>query len=291
MTDESDSLKLALRGSSPDDLSQPPPLRLSSKAALFLDFDGTLVDIAAHPDHVEVARALPGLIETLGEQLEGRLALVSGRALEALDRLLGPVDVAMAGSHGGEFRPCRNAEIHPLADPLPETIARPLGAFARDNGELLVEHKPFSMAVHYRGQPEMRAPLLALAHDLAEAHGAGVKDGKMVVEVVMPGSDKGSAVARFMDMPRFAGSTPYFIGDDVTDEDAFKAVTAMGGEGILVGPMRQTAACWRLESVEEVHAWLTRALADADADADIPAGAAGKSPDTEIAGQAGERPE
>jgi trehalose 6-phosphate phosphatase len=264
MTDECDSQKLALRTSPSGDLPQPPPLRTSVEAALFLDFDGTLVNIAPHPDQVEVVRSLPGLIRDLGDALNGRVALISGRALSALDKLLGPIDIAMAGSHGGEFRPAGSREVHPLANPLPVGISAPLARFARENGELLVEHKPFSMAVHYRGHPAMHEPLLAIASDLAASHGAKIKDGKMVVEVVMPGSDKGSAVSRFMEMPLFAGATPYFVGDDVTDEDAFSTVTQFGGGGILVGAMRPTAALWRLGSVEAVHSWLFAALAGTD---------------------------
>lgn len=258
MSDESDSL--ALPKAPTRDLPPPPPLRPLPKVALFLDFDGTLVDIAPRPDLVKVGQSLPTLIERLAERLDGRVAVISGRAIEVLDHMLGPIDVAMAGSHGGEFRPSGNEEVHPLADPLPDSIARPLGAFAREHGDLLVERKPFSMAVHYRDHPGMREPLLAAARGLATDHGAGVKDGKMVVEVVMPGSDKGSAVAKFMEMPAFAGARPYFVGDDVTDEDAFLAVAQLGGGGILVGTMRETFAQWRLESVEAVHAWLQDGL-------------------------------
>lgn len=256
MTDERDSLMPALRGIAAGDLPQPPPLRSTADTALFLDFDGTLVEIVARPDRVQVARSLPPLIEDLSHRLGGRLALVSGRALEALDRLLGPIDVAMAGSHGGEFRPAGSTEVHPLAEPLPDGIALPLGRFARAHGELLVERKPFSMAVHYRDHPAMREPLLAEARRLAAGHGAGVTEGKMVVEVVMPGSDKGNAVASFMAMALFAGTRPYFVGDDATDEDAFRAVACYGGGGVLVGAMRPTAARWRLDSVQSVHGWL-----------------------------------
>lgn len=258
MSDESDSL--ALPKAPARDLPPPPPLRPFPKVALFLDFDGTLVDIAPRPDLVKVARTLPVLIERLAERLDGRLAVISGRALDVLDAMLGPIDVAMAGSHGGEFRPSGDEAVHRLADPLPDSIARPLGAFAREHGDLLVERKPFSMAVHYRDRPAMREALLAAAHDVAARHGAGIKEGKMVVEVVMPGSDKGSAVVKFMGMPLFAGARPYFIGDDATDEDAFREVTRFGGGGVLVGAMRATSARWRLESVAAVHAWLRGGL-------------------------------
>lgn len=257
MTDERDSLELAWRGPASDDLPLPPPLRISGETALFLDFDGTLVEIAARPDLVKVARALPALLEGLGEKLGGRLAIISGRALEAVDHLLGPINVAMAGSHGGEFRPAAGSEIHPLADPLPESIAAPFARFASDNGELLAERKPFSMAVHYRGRPEMHEPLLAMARDLASQHHAAVKDGKMVVEVVMPGSDKGSAISRFMEMPLFAGTTPCFVGDDVTDEDGMRAALAVGGEAVKVGP-GDSVARYRLGAPGDLARWLAR---------------------------------
>ncbi|KHK90069.1 trehalose phosphatase [Novosphingobium malaysiense] len=244
------------------DLPPPPPLRISPQTALFLDFDGTLVDIADHPDEVVVARSLPGLIEALSRRLEGKLALVSGRSLEALEAMLGPIDVAMAGSHGGEFRPAGGGEVHPLADPLPGAVVETLSRFAEANGGLLVEPKPFSVAVHYRRHPDAKAGLLACAGQVAEERGLKMKHGKQVVELVMPGSDKGSAVSRFMDLAEFAGTSPLFVGDDVTDEDAFRAVSDFGGTGVLVGPMRKTAASWRLPDVVAVHDWLSRALAE-----------------------------
>ena len=260
MTDPSDNLSLADHGADGRDLPQPPPLRITPQTALFLDFDGTLVDIADHPDDVVVARALPGLIEALSQRLEGRLALITGRSLSALEAMLGPVDVAMAGSHGGEFRPAGGGEVHPLAEPLPEAVVTSLSRFAQANGGLLVEPKPFSVAVHYRRHPHALEGLLACAESLCAAHGLKLKHGKQVVELVMPGSDKGSAVAGFMALDRFAGTTPFFAGDDVTDEDAFRAVAECGGCGILVGPMRETAAVWRLSGVAAVHAWLSKAL-------------------------------
>ncbi|MCJ2180530.1 trehalose-phosphatase [Novosphingobium album (ex Hu et al. 2023)] len=260
MTDPSDTTSLAEHGAEKRDLPQPPPLRITPRTALFLDFDGTLVDIADHPDAVVVARSLPALIEALARRLDGRLALVSGRSLGALEALLGSLDVAMAGSHGGEFRPAADGGIHALADPLPDGIVDALSGFAQANGGLLVEPKPFSVAVHYRHHPHARDDLLACAEGLATAHGLKMKHGKQVVELVMPGSDKGSAVASFMELDGFIGTQPLFVGDDVTDEDAFRAVARFGGNGILVGPMRATAATWRLADVAAVHEWLAAAL-------------------------------
>lgn len=248
-------------GPSGQDLPQPAPLAATAPAALFLDFDGTLVDIAGHPDDVLVAAGLPALLGALSERLDGRLAIVTGRSIAALEALLGPVDVAIAGSHGGEFRRARSAGVEPLAAALPAEVLLAVERFAQGNGGLLVEPKPFSVAIHYRRHPGVLDALLAFAHDLGAAQGLAVKHGKQVIELTMPGSDKGTATRRFMALPAFAEATPLFLGDDVTDEDAFHAVRALGGHGVLVGPMRPTAASFRLPDVAAVHAWLKAALA------------------------------
>jgi hypothetical protein len=145
------------------------------------------------------------------------------------------------------------------AEPLPAPVCHALQAFAQDNGGLVFEAKPYSAAVHDRDRPHVADDLAAFAADLAAQHGMGLKHGKMVIELTMPGSDKGTAVARFMELPPFAGTRPLFIGDDVTDEDAFAAVRDFDGGGILVGPIRPTHALWRLDSVADVHTWLENA--------------------------------
>lgn len=204
---------------------------------------------------------MPDLIRTLSRKLKGRLAIISGRALADLDRHLGPLDVAMAGSHGGEFRQTGSSRVQLLADPLPERAAMSLRAIAEDLGGLLVETKPSSAAIHYRSRPEVEAEVVARTVSLAAESGLVVKRGKMVAELMMPEADKGAAVRRFMAMAPFSGTRPLFIGDDITDEDAFRTVSDLGGAGILVGPQRETAALWRLPCVAGVHAWLKAAIA------------------------------
>ena len=238
------------------ELPAPELLAVGTGISVFLDFDGTLVEIAEHPENVVVAPELPGALTALARKLEGRLAIVSGRSLATLDRLLGPLPVAMAGSHGGEFRPAGASSPEALAAPLPDPVRDALADYAGENGGLIFEAKPFSAAVHYRTRPEVGEALFAFAKRLAAENGMHVKHGKMVVELTMPGSDKGNAVARFMERSPFAGTRPLFAGDDVTDEDAFTAVRRFGGGGILVGPTRPTQALWRLDDVAAVHHWL-----------------------------------
>lgn len=239
-----------------DGLLAAPPKMVGARLSLFLDFDGTLVEIAERPQDVIVAPGLPGALEALRDRLDGRLAVISGRSLAVLDELLGGTTIAMAGSHGGEFRTAGAIHAEALAEPLPRPLCEALAAFAEQNGPLVFEAKPCSAAVHYRDRPQMGDTLFAFAVELGAKYGAHVKHGKMVVELTMPGSDKGNAVNRFMSMAPFAGSRPLFVGDDVTDEDAFAAVRRFDGGGILVGPMRPTHALWRLNDVAAVHRWL-----------------------------------
>ncbi len=82
----------------------------------------------------------------------------------------------------------------------------------------------------------------------------------MVAELCTPGLDKGAAVRAFMDEAPFAGALPVFVGDDLTDENGFRAARALGGVSILVGPLRATDADMRLDSVPAVRGWLEAAL-------------------------------
>ncbi|WP_260926845.1 trehalose-phosphatase [Novosphingobium sp. 9] len=256
MTHPSETFSRAGSDAAVADLPPPPPLTVSSETALFLDFDGTLVEIADHPDLVRVPEDLGARIEALSRRLEGRLAIITGRSIQALEALLGPLDVAIAGSHGGEFRETGTSAVVPLAEPLPARAVEGLRAFSEANGGLIVEAKPFGVAVHTRTHPHLLDQLIELTESLAAELGIKTKRGKQVVELVMPGSDKGSAVDKFMSLPLFAGTKPLFLGDDVTDEDAFKVMERHGGAGVLIGPPRATAAHWRLNSVAAVHDWL-----------------------------------
>jgi trehalose 6-phosphate phosphatase len=236
----------------------PPPLAEIDRAALFLDFDGTLVGLAARPDDISVPSQLPALLERLAVRLGGRLALLTGRALADLDSHLACA-FAAAGSHGLELRP-RAGAARPAPPPPGLAAARAaLLAFAAADSRLLVEDKPASVALHYRLAPGREAEALALAEAVAARSGLAVLRGKMVVELRPAGADKGDALRALMREPPFAGARPVVVGDDLTDEDAFRAAASLGGFGILVGAPRATAAAWRLPDVASVHAWLEAA--------------------------------
>jgi trehalose 6-phosphate phosphatase len=241
------------------DLLRPPPAGLLHGAALFLDFDGTLVELAESPGAIRVPATLRPLLERLFDRLDGRIAVISGRAIADLDSHLGRCGIAVSGSHGLEMRFADGAHL-PLAAPggLGEARAALRDAAAADP-RLLIEEKPASIALHFRQAPERAEEAEALAADLARRTGLSVQPGKMVVELRPPGADKGDALRRLMREPVFAGARPLFMGDDLTDEHAFAAASALGGAGILVGPERPTAAGWRLADVSEAARWLEEA--------------------------------
>ena len=240
------------------DLEMPPPLgELIARGplALFVDFDGTLVDIAERPDDIVVPASLGSRLRVLADRLEGRLALVSGRSVVNLDGHLGSPRLARAGSHGSDRRGTDGTALGAPAEKLPESVERDLRRFAQEAG-IDIEEKSHGCALHFRRMPEREDEAVAFATRIAREHGLDVKHGKSIVEIVQPGADKGGAVEAFMQVPPFAGAMPVFIGDDITDEDGMKAARALGGFGILVGDREQTAALHRLSDTQAVHQWL-----------------------------------
>jgi len=236
------------------DLPSPPPLAgLAARhsIALFLDFDGTLVEIADTPDGIHVPEGIPAQLAALHRALDGRIAIVSGRAIADIQSWLGPLDMLMVGSHGAEI-----GEAATGAATLSDASRTELAALTAAWPRLLVETKPHGIAVHYRQEPEAAPAVFTVMDDLATREGLAARRGKMVVELGPKSANKGAAVARLMAEPPFAGAQPIFIGDDRTDEDGFAAVAATGGHGILVGARRPTAADYRLADPEAVHRWL-----------------------------------
>ncbi|HYI63554.1 MAG TPA: trehalose-phosphatase [Allosphingosinicella sp.] len=236
-------------------LKPPPPLD-PRRAALFLDFDGTLVELADTPDSIRVSPGLRPMLERLQHRLDGRLAVVSGRSLADLERHLPAAGIAFSGSHGLELRLAGGTAL-PLSVPIGfDGVRAEVEAFAAPIPGLIVEDKPAGIALHYRLAPEQAERVDAFMAALAKARGFSAQRGAMVVELRPGGATKGDALKAFMTEPQFAGARPWFVGDDLTDEHAFAAAAALGGAGILVGPPRESAARYRLGSVAAVADWL-----------------------------------
>lgn len=239
-------------------LPAPKPLQLG-EVALFLDVDGTLAPIAARPEDVRPQPRLTRLLERLNAGLDGRLAVVSGRTLDDIDRILEGRITCVSAVHGLVRRDC-DGRIH-LPDPHPE-MARAvasLQAFAANDPGLIVEEKGPSVALHFRLARGRALDARALARRVAAETGLALQGGDMVEELRIPGPSKGDAVRGFMETAAFRRALPVFAGDDATDEHGFAEVARLGGFGVLVGRPRETHARFGLRNVEDVLAWLEAA--------------------------------
>lgn len=240
------------------DLPLPPDpalLAADGPISLFLDFDGTLVDIAPTPDSIVVAADMAERLVALSKRFDGRVALISGRAIVDLERHLGPITIACAGSHGSDCRGADGQAIGEKPDGLPDVVLQQIVEFAAAN-DVDREDKPHGAALHFRANPSAEDRGLDFAQELASQHNLQVKRGKRVVELVARGADKAGAVRAFMDTDPFKGSRPIFVGDDVTDEDGMRAAMEFGGFGIAVGERPSENAKYALARPAAVHHWL-----------------------------------
>ncbi len=235
--------------------------------ALFLDVDGTLLEIADSPDAVRVPAHLKELLARLASQEAGALALVSGRRLTQLDELFAPHRFAAAGLHGverrdatGEYSRVSHASLAALPGFARARVA--MTALAYHHPELLFEDKGLALALHFRRAPALEGEVLTLMNAVLADVGPAfhLQAGKSVLELKPAAGSKRTAIELFMNESPFRGRLPIFVGDDLTDEDGFAAVNAMGGDSIRVGPVAHTVARWHFNDVQQVVAWLSRSL-------------------------------
>lgn len=237
-------------------LHLPLPPAVLERPALFLDMDGVLAPLAATPDAVLPDARRTAVLRRLALWLGGRVAILSGRTLVEIDRLAKGAATPASGVHGLERRRADGSLDHATADPAVRVAVAAFEHFARDRPGTIVEDKTVSAGLHFRGAPTAAAAAEALARRLAAETGLALQAGNLVVELKTPGTDKGTALRAFMGELPFAGAVPVMLGDDLTDEDGFRAAADLGGFGVLVGPPRRTAARFRLPDVEAVLAWL-----------------------------------
>lgn len=253
-------------------LNSPPPApqSLGQPVALFLDFDGTLIPLAHHPDAVSVPDDLGARLGRLHLAQGGAMALITGRALHNLARHLPHDAWHVAGQHGAEWRwapghsqpPGRishDAALHQ------EWLAMAQAAKAKFPG-LYIEDKHLSLGLHFRGAPEAEAELRAMIERMRDRSGPDyeILGGKLVVELKHKQASKGAALRRFMADAPFQGRIPVMIGDEQSDETAFAAARALGGFGVRVADPNATAqetlARYHLPDAAAVHAWLDQFL-------------------------------
>jgi len=235
----------------------PPPL--PSDVALFLDVDGTLVELAPTPDEARAAPQVPALLERLRQRLGGAVALVSGRSIATLDRMLHPAVLPAVGVHGLEWRTA-HGQTHRRANAAGALAAArdQLQVFVTAHGGVLLEDKGLTVALHYRARPDLGTEARSVAERVALDSGGRLEllEGKCMLELKPPGTDKGGGIRQLLRDPPFAGRRPVFVGDDVTDEAGFGAVNALGGISVVVDLDRASAATYRLADVTAVLRWL-----------------------------------
>ncbi len=234
--------------------------REPDRFALFLDIDGTLIDMALTPDLVTVPPELPPALTRLSQRLGGALALVTGRSLQNADALFEPLQFPAAGLHGAEIRVDDRLL---LLEPSPEFAAlkQDLLAEAERFPGVLIEDKGAALAAHFRLAPQFEDEMQGVMQAYAGRAGPNwaLQFGKMVIELRPAGSNKGNALERFLKSDVFLNRLPVAIGDDLTDEAMFAIANARGGTSIRVGAEGyQTCATGRLPSAAVVRDMLMR---------------------------------
>jgi trehalose 6-phosphate phosphatase len=245
------------------ELPAPPRVALN-ETALFLDVDGTLIEIAPTPESVVVPPDLVPMLQKLHHALDGALAIVSGRTIAALDHLLGNTGLPMAGVHGGELRAVAGGTITEINPHLPADLQARVWAIIDELKKqwpgVRGEDKGPAFSFHYRQAPEAEPALRAALAKLELGSTWEILSGHMIYEIRSRGQSKGVALRRLMQMPGFAGRKPIFTGDDRTDLDGIQTAVELGGAGIAVAGLQAEEARWALKDPTAVRGWLKSLL-------------------------------
>jgi trehalose 6-phosphate phosphatase len=241
------------------------PPDLLCDCALFLDIDGTLIDLAPTPEHVLVDDDIARLLPALGRLLGGAVALITGRTIRDADALFPGLGFPVAGQHGLERRSADGfLHTHGEGPPGYNWLCGELKALCERHDGLWLEPKGATLCLHYRLAPGLASYVHRTVRALVSTLGAAgaewtLQPGKSIIELKPTGRDKGAAILDYMSEPPFAGRLPVFVGDDLTDEYGFSAIAVLGGWPVKVGSGK-TRASYRLRDVAAVRRWLTTLL-------------------------------
>lgn len=240
-------------------MTEPPVL--PTPFCLFLDFDGTLVELCDHPGAVFVPADLRATLGALSDCLDGALALVSGRSVADLATRIAPLQLPLGGVHGLERLGAdgRRLDNGNSAQSL-EAAKSAVHELVTADPRLFAEDKGSAVAVHYRMAPDRASDVEAWMRQQCQRIGppARLQCGKAVVELVLGEATKADTVSDFLAEPPFRERCPVFVGDDTTDEPALQRVNELGGVAVHVGDRGDTCAPYRLPDVAAVHDWLRR---------------------------------
>lgn len=240
-----------------------PAVDEARRIALFLDLDGTILDIASEPTAVTTPLGLVETLRSLQASLGGAVAVLTGRKIADVDRLLAPLKLPAAGVHGSEIRVEPDGDIASRAEAVPAHLRQDVERLAESHSGTLFEDKGLSIAVHYRAVPSLEKVLEDELRRILDLHASGfvLSHGRRVLELVPEQSTKGTALERMMRLPPFRDRLPVMIGDDMPDETALAAAVGLGGLGLKVRGEHFRSGSVDFGGPAEVRGWL-HALAD-----------------------------
>jgi len=242
-------------------MKQPPPPP-ALDWCLFLDVDGTLLELTDTPSETTANLKINSLLQEIAERLGGAVALVSGRKIATLDQMFAPLKMPAAGLHGVERRRADGTvQGANFVDSQLDGARAALQALVAAHPGTLLEDKDRTVGLHFRLAPQFEEVLGAAVIEIAKPLGNNyhIQGGKMLWEIKPRGFSKATAIQAFMKESPFSGRRPVFVGDDLTDQDGFAMVDALGGISVGVGD--RVRGQFFLPDVTAVHGWLQQ-LAD-----------------------------
>jgi trehalose 6-phosphate phosphatase len=230
----------------------------ATDCALFLDLDGTLIDVAPRPELVVIPPDLVTLLSRLSAGFNGAVAIVTGRPISDLNRFLAPLQPIAAGIHGAELRTVLNGEVNRIVAPMEAWVVAAVRQLCDIAPGVIVECKTYSIAVHYRlapaAEPAIEAGLQAILANSPDH--LILCPGRKVIEVVPKGIAKGAALEALLELPQFRGRRPIMIGDDVPDHSALDAAVRRGGLGLRVAGEHFPGNSADFAGPSQVRTWL-----------------------------------
>lgn len=235
------------------------------KCAIFLDVDGTLLDLATTPSSITVPDNLVQLLGDLSHSLGGALAIITGRRIAEIDRILAPLQLAASGVHGSEMRMTPGGETLEMMPALPDQIVEPLIALAARTPGAFAEPKGAGLAIHYRLAPDAGPAIASALADFVDSRKDQLEiwPGHKVFEVIPAGLTKGTALESLAASAPFKDRIPIMIGDDIGDEPAFAAAERLNGFGLRVASENFREHATEFSGPASVRDWLARVAAAA----------------------------
>ena len=239
-------------------------IKHTKKIIFFLDYDGTLTPIRKKPRLAKIDKNTKLLLTKLASKPHSRVFIVSGRSLKDIRSLIGLRSLCYIGNHGIELEGPGFKYINPKAKSLKPFIQRAYQTLKKKlkiKG-IILENKIYTLSLHYRLVDSKKMPVLkkifnGIIRDLQKTKKVKITEGKKVLEI-RPNTkwDKGKILKWVLKKKKSKGATVISIGDDKTDEDAFRALGKKGISILVSGKQRKTFAQYRLNSPKEVRNFL-----------------------------------